>query len=156
MASRSEENTQAETASPADVAFTTLLARGQDDACVDMSEANDLAESLGLSEEDLHSVYDRLNARGIEVSDDCARAGAGEGSYGNGDLASNTTDALRLFLNEISRYPLLTREEEVALAKRIERGDQEAKERMITSNLRLVVSIAKKYQVSELTLLDLI
>jgi RNA polymerase primary sigma factor len=59
-------------------------------------------------------------------------------------------------LNEISRYPLLTKEEEVELAKRIERGDQEAKDRLINSNLRLVVSIAKKYQAADLTLLDLI
>ncbi len=66
--------------------------------------------------------------------------------YVNGDLAVATTDALQLFLNEAGRYPLLTAAEEVELAKRIERGDKEAKERMINSNLRLVVSIAKKYQ----------
>ena len=67
-----------------------------------------------------------------------------------------TTDALQLFLNEIRRYPLLTADEEIELAKRIEQGDLEAKERMINSNLRLVVSIAKKYQGQELSLLDLI
>jgi RNA polymerase primary sigma factor len=57
-----------------------------------------------------------------------------------------STDSLRLFLNEIGRYPLLTAAEEVALAKRIERGDAAAKERMTNSNLRLVVSIAKRYR----------
>jgi RNA polymerase primary sigma factor len=67
-----------------------------------------------------------------------------------------TTDALQLFLNEAGRWPLLTKEEEVELAKRIERGDQAAKERMINSNLRLVVSIAKRYQGHGLSLLDLI
>ncbi len=67
-----------------------------------------------------------------------------------------TTDALQLFLNELQRYPLLTAADEVELAKRIEQGDLEAKERMINSNLRLVVSIAKKYQGQELSLLDLI
>ena len=77
-------------------------------------------------------------------------------SYSNGELATATTDSLQLFLNEIGRYPLLTAEEEVELAKRIERGDLEAKELMINSNLRLVVSIAKRYQGHELTLLDLI
>ena len=53
---------------------------------------------------------------------------------------------LELFLNEVSRYPLLTPREEIDLAKRIERGDKAAKDRMINSNLRLVVSIAKRYQ----------
>ena len=67
-----------------------------------------------------------------------------------------TTDSLQLFLNEAGRYPLLTAAEEVELAKAIERGDRAAKERMVNSNLRLVVSIAKKYQGHGLSLLDLI
>ncbi len=65
-------------------------------------------------------------------------------------------DALQLFLNEAGRYPLLTASQEVELAKRIERGDKGAKDLMINSNLRLVVSIAKKYQGHGLSLLDLI
>ena len=71
-------------------------------------------------------------------------------------FATVTTDTLQLFLNEIGRHRLLTPAEEIDLAKRIERGDLRAKDRMINANLRLVVSIAKKYQGSELTLLDLI
>jgi len=67
-----------------------------------------------------------------------------------------TTDSLQMFLNEAGRYPLLTAAEEVELAKRIERGDMVAKERMITSNLRLVVSIARRYQTQGITLGDLI
>src|SRR5439155_5001859 len=67
-----------------------------------------------------------------------------------------STDSLQLFLNEAGRYPLLTAAEEVELAKRIERGDMAAKERMITSNLRLVVSIARRYQTQGITLGDLI
>jgi RNA polymerase primary sigma factor len=67
-----------------------------------------------------------------------------------------TTDSLQLFLNEAGRYPLLTAAEEVELAKAIERGDPAAKDRMVNSNLRLVVSIAKKYQGHGLSLLDLI
>ena len=67
-----------------------------------------------------------------------------------------TTDSLQLFLNEAGRYPLLTAAEEVELAKRIERGDRAAKERMITCNLRLVVSIARRYQTQGITLGDLI
>jgi RNA polymerase primary sigma factor len=65
-------------------------------------------------------------------------------------------DSLQQFLNEARRYPLLTAAEEIELAKRIERGDMAAKDRMINSNLRLVVSIAKKYQGQGLSLGDLI
>jgi RNA polymerase primary sigma factor len=65
-------------------------------------------------------------------------------------------DSLQQFLNEARRYPLLTAAEEIELAKRIERGDMGAKDRMINSNLRLVVSIAKKYQGQGLSLGDLI
>lgn len=65
-------------------------------------------------------------------------------------------DSLSLFLRQIGRHPLLTAAEEVALAKRIERGDAAAKERMINANLRLVVSIAKRYQGGGVPLLDLI
>src|SRR4051794_16747616 len=73
------------------------------------------------------------------------------------ELGGHTTDALQMFLNEAGRYRLLTPKEEIALAKRIEKGDLAAKERMINANLRLVVSIARKYQgVGELCLLDLI
>ena len=89
------------------------------------------------------------------MSDDCGRE-TEQPTYVNGDLAVATTDALQLFLNEAGRWPLLTASEEVELAKRIERGDMEAKERMINSNLRLVVSIAKRYQGHGLSLLDLI
>jgi RNA polymerase primary sigma factor len=70
--------------------------------------------------------------------------------------APNPTDALSLFMHRAGRYPLLTAAEEVALAKRVERGDAEAKERMINSNLRLVISIAKRYQRKDLPLLDLV
>ena len=89
------------------------------------------------------------------MTDDFGTPEAG-GVLVSADPAASTTDALQLFLNEIARYPLLTAREEVELAKRIERGDSAAKDRMIQSNLRLVVSIAKRYQGHDLALLDLI
>src|SRR5438046_5242376 len=67
-----------------------------------------------------------------------------------------TTDSFQMFLNEAGRYPLLTAAEEVELAKLIEKGDLQAKERMINCNLRLVVSIAKRYQTQGITLGDLV
>jgi RNA polymerase primary sigma factor len=67
-----------------------------------------------------------------------------------------TTDSLGMFLSEIGRYQLLTAADEIALAKRVERGDLAAKERMINSNLRLVVSIAKRYRGHGVPFLDLI
>ena len=123
---------------------------------MNLSEFEELVRTLELSDEEAAALQDRIEERGLELSDDCGRAGIDPTSYSNGELASATTDALQLFLNEIRRYPLLTAEEEIELAKRIEQGDLEAKERMINSNLRLVVSIAKKYQGQELSLLDLI
>jgi RNA polymerase primary sigma factor len=67
-----------------------------------------------------------------------------------------TTDSLQLFFREAARHPLLTAEEEVELSKRIEKGDLAAKDRMINANLRLVVSIARKFQGQGLPLSDLI
>jgi RNA polymerase primary sigma factor len=134
----------------------TLIDRGEEAGCLNLSEVAEVTQELELEPEDVESVYEQIHKRGIDLSDDCARQGSRDGSYANRDLAVQTTDALQLFLNEVSRHRLLTAEEEVSLAKRIERGDQAAKERMINSNLRLVVSLAKKYQASQLSLLDLI
>lgn len=66
------------------------------------------------------------------------------------------TDSIHQYLNEIGRYPLLTAEEEVELAKRIEQGDEEARRRMIECNLRLVVSVVKKYRRTDMPMGDLI
>jgi RNA polymerase primary sigma factor len=133
-----------------------LVARGEVEGCVNLSHLNELVAEHELNEDETARLYEQLEERGIELSDDCGRAREDEGTYVNGVLATTTTDALQLFLNEAGRWPLLTKVEEVGLAKRIERGDHEAKERMINSNLRLVVSIAKKYQGHGLSLLDLI
>jgi len=133
-----------------------LIEHGEEEGCINMSAFNELVQELELDEEELGGLYEQLEERHIELTDDCGLTGLAESRFENGDLAAMTTDSLQLFLNEAGRYPLLTAAEEVELAKRIERGDEEAKNRMINSNLRLVVSIAKKYQGHGLSLLDLI
>ena len=133
-----------------------FLAEGEEHGCIEYSEVDELVGTLELEDDDVQALYEEIERRGIELRDNCARADAPGATYVNGDLAHATTDALQLFLNEAGRYELLTADQEVDLAKRIERGDQEAKELMINSNLRLVVSIAKRYQGHGLSLLDLI
>jgi RNA polymerase primary sigma factor len=133
-----------------------LMARGEERGCIPLSEFDELVQALDLGDEEVDALEAHMEAHGIDLGDDCGRAGVQPTTFRNGELAAATTDALQLFLNEIRRYPLLTADDEVELAKRIEQGDLAAKERMINSNLRLVVSIAKKYQGQELSLLDLI
>jgi RNA polymerase primary sigma factor len=139
----------------ADEHVTALMDLGEREGCLELSEVSRAIEEAGLEEEEVERLYQDIQQRGIELSDDCGRS-VTDSTYVNGDLAHSTTDALQMFLNEVGRYELLTAEQEVELAKRIERGDREAKELMINSNLRLVVSIAKKYQGHGLSLLDLI
>ncbi|MBA2462137.1 MAG: sigma-70 family RNA polymerase sigma factor [Actinobacteria bacterium] len=133
-----------------------LLESGEEAGCLNLSEFSAAIQDLELDDDDLEAVYRELEERNITLTDDCGRAAAAEPTYVNGDLAAATTDSLQLFLNEAGRYPLLTAAEEVELAKRVERGDAAAKDKMINSNLRLVVSIAKRYQGHGLSLLDLI
>ena len=132
--------------------------------CINYSQLAEVAEVLELDDEQSHAVHDYVHAAGYDVSDDCARVlpATAEAPTRRGtklsyrDWAGATTDALQLFLNEIGRYPLLTKAQEVELAKRVETGDEAAKEAMINANLRLVVSLARRYQGHELPLLDLI
>ena len=136
--------------------ITTLLERGEEQGCLNLSEFTDFVQDQELEDAERDALFAELDERGIQLTDDCTRIPSADGTYVNGDLAVATTDALQLFLNEAGRWPLLTAAEEVELAKRIERGDREAKDRMVNSNLRLVVSIAKRYQGHGLSLLDLI
>jgi RNA polymerase primary sigma factor len=136
--------------------LTALLERSEEKGCVNLSQLNELVQEVEPDDAELEAFYAAAQERDLEIRDDCGRDGAPESTYVNGDLTTSTTDALQLFLNEAGRYPLLTAAEEVELAKRIERGDKDAKDLMVNSNLRLVVSIAKKYQGHGLSLLDLI
>ncbi|HEV2723326.1 MAG TPA: sigma-70 factor domain-containing protein, partial [Thermoleophilaceae bacterium] len=134
-----------------------MLSRWEEQGCVNLSELSGLVHDLELDDEAADEVSDELDSRSLAVTDDCCRGDADEEtSYDNEAMAGVTGDALALFLRDIRQYPLLTREEEVELAGLIEQGDLEAKERMINSNLRLVVAIAKKYQGNDLPLIDLI
>ncbi len=135
-----------------------LVTRGEADGghCVDLSVFSDVVQDSQLDDDDVQALQDILEERGLDVRDDCGRDRPEQTSYLNEDLAGSTTDAMSLFLQEVRRYPLLSREEEAELAQRIERGDLEAKSRLVNSNLRLVISNARKYQGHDLPLLDLI
>ena len=136
--------------------IAVLLEHGEEHGCIHLTELNEVVQALELDDEEIEALFERIEVAGIDLSDDCVRAIEGKAEYTNPGLATATTDALQLFLNEAGRYPLLTAAEEVELSKAIERGDKVAKDKMINSNLRLVVSIAKRYQGHGLSLLDLI
>jgi RNA polymerase primary sigma factor len=133
-----------------------LMDHGGEVGCVNLSAFTAVLQELDLDDEEIASLYEKLDEKGIEVTDDCSLPEVEETTYANDQVAAMTSDSLQLFLNEAGRYPLLTAAEEVELAKRVESGDKAAKDRMVNSNLRLVVSIAKKYQGHGLSLLDLI
>jgi RNA polymerase primary sigma factor len=133
-----------------------LMEHSEEAGCINLSAFTQVLAELELDDEDVSSLFEQLEERGIELTDDCSLPDVQETHFSNETVAAMTTDSLQLFLNEAGRYPLLTAAEEVELAKLIERGDARAKDKMINSNLRLVVSIAKKYQGHGLSLLDLI
>ena len=119
---------------------------------VDERELQALADEHELSEDELGALRATLEERDVLVRAEPEETRA----VYTATAGSGTLDPLQLFMDAAGRHKLLTAAEEVALAKRIERGDAAAKERMINSNLRLVVSIAKRYQGHDVPLLDLI
>src|SRR5947207_10560788 len=137
-----------------DERLQVLLEQGEELGCLNLSAVSDFLQEAELDDDQTTGVFEQLEEKSIALTDDCARPDAVGSTYVNGDLAVATTDALQLFLNEAGRYKLLTAADEVELAKRIEAGDKEAKDLMINSNLRLVVSIAKQSQGHRNPLLD--
>jgi RNA polymerase primary sigma factor len=137
-----------------------FLDKAEELGVVDEAELESLAYEHDLDDEELGAVRNELGAREIEITaaapSDDEHAPAPEAETTPEPDTFATTDSFTLFMNEIGRHQLLTAAEEVALAKRIERGDPEAKARMINCNLRLVVSIAKRYQGHGLPLGDLV
>jgi RNA polymerase primary sigma factor len=139
--------------------LTKFIEDADERGTVRQAELEVLALEHDLDEAELVEVVHELDARGverIEPEDETATETEAAPSLDLTAAPSGTTDSLQLFLNEIGRHELLTAAEEVALAKRVERGDLAAKERMINSNLRLVVSVAKRYQGHGVPLLDLV
>jgi RNA polymerase primary sigma factor len=136
-------------------ALAAFVEDAEDRGAIDETEIQALALEHELEEAELEELTQELESRGVEVrkdedEEDLDLPLALEPS------TQPVRDPLQLFLNEVGKHRLLTAAEEVELAKRIERGDQAAKERMINANLRLVVSVAKKYQGHDVPLLDLI
>ena len=136
-----------------------LFERAEAAGFIEAADLTETIEALELDPADVDLLHKELEERGIEVQEPKEQPPAKEPTSPTTRLTEGletTTDALQLFLREIGRHPLLTAADEVELSKRIERGDMEAKRRMIECNLRLVVSIAKNYRNQGLPFLDLI
>ena len=158
-------------------ALQALIAQGKKDGMIRASDLNAQLEKMQLTPEKIEDIYDRLDAMNIQVvtadleldlgdddldlgpDDDINLAGLDEEELVDPvDLAAEYSldDPVRMYLKEIGQIKLLSAEEEVELAKRVSEGDQEAKNKLTEANLRLVVSIAKKYSGRGLHILDLI
>ena len=157
-----------------------LIAQGRKDGMIRSADLNAQLEKLDLTPEKIEEIYDRFEAMNIQVvssdldldlgddvdlemtdnlDDDIDLAGVEDEELVDPvDLAAeyNLDDPVRMYLKEIGQIKLLSAEEEVDLAKRVSEGDQEAKNMLTEANLRLVVSIAKKYSGRGLHILDLI
>src|SRR6186997_1469700 len=135
-------------------ALDAFAAEAEERGKVEAADLDALVLEHELDEEAVTAFKTLLSERGVELP-----AAEEEEDFeldlspGSGPV---TTDSLGMFLSEIGRYQMLTAADEIALAKRVERGDLAAKERMINSNLRLVVSIAKRYRGHGVPFLDLI
>jgi RNA polymerase primary sigma factor len=134
-------------------AVATFIQNAQERGFVRTTEIDALQTEFDLDEDALAALRAALEEADVEIEED---ASTDEPELDLTPGAGGTTDSVQLFLNQMGRYPLLTAAEEVALAKRIERGDRAAHERMVNSNLRLVVSLAKRYQGHGVSLGDLI
>ena len=145
-----------------------LLAKGKKNGgTLTYGELIDALQKQDLSPDEIDTMYDTFSKRGIEIVDDSQDNSSDDDvdiDKSDEDVEIDLSvpegvsidDPVRMYLKEIGRVPLLTAEEEVALAKRMEAGDEEAQKRLAEANLRLVVSIAKRYVGRGMLFLDLI
>ncbi len=145
-----------------DKAVDALIAKGREQGFVTQEEILGRFPDVEDNIEKLDELYASLSDQGIEVLDNREKMIWGEDGDGEevdtsfDDISELADDSVRMYLREIGKIPLLTQAEEVDLAKKIEAGDKQAKKRLAEANMRLVVSIAKKYIGRGLDLLDLI
>lgn len=135
-----------------------LIKKGKKQGNITYQEIMDALQGTEMSPEQIDEVYEQFGNLGIEVLSDTSEEE--EDSHEEAELSVpegvGIDDPVRMYLKEIGRVPLLTAEEEVSLAKRMEQGDEEAKRQLAEANLRLVVSIAKRYVGRGMLFLDLI
>ncbi len=134
-------------AGPAEATFEALIASAQESGQLASDELAVAVEELDLEPQQVDELYSKLEELQIEVVEPVEE---------KVDQREVSTEALQLFLKDIGKVDLLTAAQEIELAKRIERGDDRAKQEMVEANLRLVVSIAKRYRNQGLPFLDLI
>ncbi len=138
-----------------------LISQGQDKGFLTLDDIADALQEADLTTEQIEDVYSRIADVGIDIvehdeTEDVMEKPAEVIEEPLERPAVATDDSLRMYLRDIGRIHLLSAAEEVSLAKRMERGDMEAKSRLVEANLRLVVSIAKRYLGRGLSFLDLI
>ncbi len=135
-----------------------LIEKGKSKGSLTYKEIMDMLEEIELEPEQIEKVYESLESLGIDVVDE----ETDEEAAPEKDLSLtvpegvNIDDPVRMYLKEIGKVPLLTADEEVELAKRMGQGDEMAKRKLVEANLRLVVSIAKRYVGRGMLFLDLI
>ncbi|MCY0882137.1 MAG: RNA polymerase sigma factor RpoD, partial [Firmicutes bacterium] len=147
-----------------------LIRHGKDQGKLSYTEIAEALQTIDLPADQIDHIYEMFGQLGIEITGDPIPADSDVAHADPADAEADEEfeqdlsvpdgvaidDPVRMYLKEIGRVPLLTAEEEVSLAKRIEEGDEEAKRKLAEANLRLVVSIAKRYVGRGMQFLDLI